>query len=108
VNTVAPFLNTYLKHRGVRMFSGDRFRTYKRGQYLVLEYRDGSGTLIIGRPTGNGSWETPKQFPVKVKREDANYIVERSIPLMQEDIRQRQQRYRPSKRSRSNQLDISD
>jgi hypothetical protein len=108
VNTVAPVLNTYLKHRGVRMFSGDRFRTYKRGQYLVLEYRDGSDTLIIGRPTGNGSWETPKQFPFSVKREYANYIVEQSIPLMQQDIRQRQQRYRQKKRSRSNQLDISD
>jgi hypothetical protein len=108
VNRVAPFLNTYLKHRGVRMFSGDRFRTYKRGQYLVLEYRDGSDTLILGRPTGKGSWETPQQFSVSVKREDANQILERSIPLMQQDMRQRQQRYRPSKRSRSRQLDISD
>lgn len=90
------------------MVEGDRFRTYKRGQYLVLEYRDGSGTLLIGRPTGNGSWETPQQFPVKVKREDANHILEQSIPLMQRRMSQDKKRAQNKKRSRSRQLDISD
>jgi hypothetical protein len=108
VNRVAPFLNTYLKHRGGRMVEGDRFRTYKRGQYLVLEYQDGSGTLILGRPTGKGSWETPDPVPFKVKREDANYILERSIPLMQRRMSQDRKRARQKKRSRSRQLDISD
>ncbi|MCT7963992.1 relaxase/mobilization nuclease domain-containing protein [Laspinema sp. D1] len=108
VNRVAPFLNTYLKHRGGRMVEGERFRTYKRGQYLVLEYRDGSDTLILGRPTGKGSWETPQQFSVSVKREDANYILERSIPLMQRRMSQDRKRARQKKRSRSRQLDISD
>jgi hypothetical protein len=108
VNRVAPFLNTYIKHRGGRMVEGERFRTYKRGQYLVLEYQDGSDTLILGRPTGKGSWETPQQFSVSVKREDANYILERSIPLMQRRMSQDRKRARPSKRSRSRQLDISD
>ncbi|MCT7963954.1 relaxase/mobilization nuclease domain-containing protein [Laspinema sp. D1] len=108
VNTVAPSLNTYLKHQGGRMVEGDRFRTYKRGQYLVLEYRDGSDTLILGRPTGNGSWETPDPVPVSVKREDANYILERSIPLMQRQMSQDKKRAQNKKRSRSRQLDISD
>ncbi|MCT7975822.1 relaxase/mobilization nuclease domain-containing protein [Laspinema olomoucense] len=108
VNTVAPFLNTYLKHRGGRMVEGERFRTYKRGQYLVLEYQDGSSTLILGRPTGNGSWETPQQFSVSVKREDANYILERSIPLMQRRMSQDKERAQNKQRSRSGQLDISD
>ncbi|MCT7986397.1 relaxase/mobilization nuclease domain-containing protein [Laspinema sp. A4] len=108
VNTVAPFLNTYLKHRGGRMVEGDRFRTYKRGQYLVLEYLDGSSTLILGRPTGKGSWETPDPVPFKVKREDANYILERSIPLMQRQMSQDKKCAQNKKRSRSRQLDISD
>ncbi|MCT7964388.1 relaxase/mobilization nuclease domain-containing protein [Laspinema sp. D1] len=108
VNTVAPSLNTYLKHRGGRMVEGDRFRTYKRGQYLVLEYLDGSDTLILGRPTGKGSWETPDPVPFKVKREDANYILERSIPLMQRQMSQDKERAQNKKRSRSRQLDISD
>ncbi|MCT7958510.1 relaxase/mobilization nuclease domain-containing protein [Laspinema palackyanum] len=105
---VAPILDAYLQHRGVPIIQGHRFRTYKRGKYLVLEYRDGSDTLLLCRPTGNGSWETPQQFPVKINREDAKYIVEQSIPLMQQDIRQRQQRSQNKKRSRSNQLDLSD
>lgn len=108
VNTVAPSLNTYLNHRGGRMVEGDRFRTYKRGQYLVLEYQDGSDTLILGRPTRNGSWETPDPVPVSVKREDANYILERSIPLMQRQMSQDKKRAQNKKRSRSRQLDISD
>ncbi|WP_368013536.1 relaxase/mobilization nuclease domain-containing protein [Laspinema palackyanum] len=108
VNAVAPFLNTYLKHRGGRMVEGDRFRTYKRGQYLILEYRDGSDTLIIARPTDNGSWETPDPCPFKVKREDAKYIVERSIPLLQRRMSQDKKRAQNKKRSRSRQLDISD
>ncbi|MCT7981388.1 relaxase/mobilization nuclease domain-containing protein [Laspinema olomoucense] len=108
VNRVAPFLNTYLKHRGGRMVEGERFRTYKRGQYLVLEYGDGSDTLILGRPTGKGSWETPDPVPVSVKREDANYILERSIPLMQRRMNQDKKRAQNKQRSRSRQLDISD
>ncbi|MCT7991919.1 relaxase/mobilization nuclease domain-containing protein [Laspinema olomoucense] len=108
MNTVAPFLNTYLKHRGGRMVEGDRFRAYKRGEYLVLEYRDGSDTLIIARPSGKGSWETPQQFSVSVKREDANYILERSIPLMQRRMSQDRKRAQNKKRSRSRQIDISD
>ena len=90
------------------MVEGERFRTYKRGQYLVLEYQDGSGTLILGRPTGKGSWETPDPVPFQVKREDANYILERSIPLMQRRMSQDRKRARQKKRSRSRQLDISD
>jgi hypothetical protein len=90
------------------MVEGDRFRTYKRGQYLVLESSDGSGTLIIGRPTGKGSWETPQQFSVSVKREDANYILERSIPLMQRRMSQDKKRAQNKKRFRSRQMDISD
>jgi hypothetical protein len=90
------------------MVEGDRFRTYKRGQYLVLEYLDGSDTLILGRPTGKGSWETPDPVPVSVKREDANYILERSIPLMQRQMSQDKKRAQNKKRSRSRQLDISD
>ena len=90
------------------MVEGDRFRTYKRGQYLVLEYLDGSSTLILGRPTDNGSWETPQQFPFKIKREDANYILERSIPLMQRQMSQDKERAQNKQRSRSRQLDISD
>jgi hypothetical protein len=108
VNRVAPVLNTYLKHRGGRMVEGDRFRTYKRGQYLVLEYLDGSDTLLLGRPTGNGSWETPAQVPFKVKREDANYILERSIPLIASRMSQDKKRAQNKQRSRSGQLDISD
>jgi hypothetical protein len=108
VNRVAPFLNTYIKHRGGRMVEGERFRTYKRGQYLVLEYQDGSGTLILGRPTGKGSWETPDPVPFKVKREDANYILERSIPLMQRRMSQDKKRAQNKKRFRSRQMDISD
>ena len=69
---------------------------------------DGSDTLILGRPTGKGSWETPDPVPVSVKREDANYILERSIPLMQRRMSQDKKRAQNKKRSRSGQLDISD
>lgn len=42
VATVAPVLDAYLHHRQVSTIAGRRFRTYKSGNTLVLEYRDGS------------------------------------------------------------------